>query len=166
MTQRVSHLEMTLRQIIVREGETLSPQQNEDIESLVENCQNDFEQAFPETSFQCCFWEQQLRYNRLNSKSGMRWHPLIIRWCLYIRSKSSKAYDGLRQFLNLPSQRTLYDYSHYTEHGTGFQEKVTEQFVSECIKNSNDNECSQYVGILFDEVRIKADLVYDKHSGE
>ena len=166
MTQRVSDLEMTLRQIIVREGETLSPQQNEDIESLVENCQNDFEQAFPETSFQRCFWEQQLRYNRLNSKSGMRWHPLIIRWCLYIRSKSSKAYDGLRQFLNLPSQRTLYDYSHYTEHGTGFQEKVTEQFVSECIKNSNDNECSQYVGILFDEVRIKADLVYDKHSGE
>ena len=159
MTQRVSDLEMTLRQIIVREGETLSPKQNEDIESLVENCQNDFEQAFPENSFQCCFWEQQLRYNRLSSKSGMRWHPLIIRWCLYIRSV-------LRQFLNLPSQCTLYDYSHYTEHGTGFQEKVTEQFVSECSKNSNDNECSHYVGILFDEVRIKADLVYDIHSGE
>ena len=96
----------------------------------------------------------------------MRWHPLIIRWCLYIRSKSSKAYDGLRQFFNLPSQRILYNLSHYTEHRAGFQEKVTEQFVSECSKNSNDNECSQYVGILFDEIRIKDDLVYDKPSGE
>ena len=165
VAQRVSDLEMALRQVIVREGERLSPQQNEEMNSLVEDSALEFEKAFPENSFQRCFWEEQMRYNRLNSKCGMRWHPLIIRWCLYIRSKSSKAYDGLRHFLNLPSQRTLYDYTHYTEHGTGFQEKVTEQFATECEK-TRDDESSQYVGIVFDEIKIKSDLVYDKHTGE
>ena len=165
MSHRITSLEMKFRQVIIREGESLTPHQNEEVASLVEDCQSEFEKAFPPSSFQRCFWEEQLRYNRLNNKSGMRWHPLIIRWCLYIRSKSSKAYDGLRHFLNLPSQRTLYDYTHYTEHGTGFQENVTEQFVSECNKNCK-NECDNYVGILFDEIKIKSDLVYDKHTGE
>ena len=165
MSSKVSSLEFSLRQLIVREGEVFYHQQNSDIESLVEDSVSEFEKAFPADSFQRCFWEEQLRYNRLSDKKGMRWHPLIIRWCLYIRSKSSKAYDGLRQFLNLPSQRTLYDYSHFTEHSTGFQLNVTKQFVKEVDKWAGD-ESSQYVGILFDEVKVKSDLVYDKHTGE
>ena len=95
----------------------------------------------------------------------MPWHPLIIRWCPYMHSKSSKAYDGLRQFLNLPSQRTLYDYSHFTEHSTGFQLNVTKQFVKEVDRWAGD-QSSQYVGILFDDVKVKSDLVYDKHTVE
>ena len=166
LSGKVSSLEFTLRQMIVREGTVLNQQQNAEILSLVEDSASEFEKAFPADSFQRCFWEEQLRYNRLSDKKGMRWHPLIIRWCLYMRSKSSKAYDGLRQFLNLPSQRTLYDYSHYTEHGTGFQERVTEQFVKESGKWVIEDESAQYVGIIFDEVKVKSDLVYDKHSGE
>lgn len=44
------------------------------------------------------------------SGNGMRWHPMIIRWCLFIRQKSSKAYDAVREagFINLHSTRTLY----------------------------------------------------------
>ena len=45
-------------------------------------------------------------------KRQMRWHPLVIKWCLRMFSKSHAAYDDLREsgFLNLPSGRLLSDY--------------------------------------------------------
>ena len=62
------------------------------------------------------FWEQQLEVASKKDKRGLRWHPLMIRWCLYIRYRSSGAYEALREsgILALPSQRTLRDYTHYT----------------------------------------------------
>jgi len=34
----------------------------------------------------------------------MRWHPMIVKWCLYLRQKSTAAYDALRDsgFIRLP----------------------------------------------------------------
>jgi hypothetical protein len=60
-----------------------------------------------------------MKCNKLKNKASMRWHPSIIRWCLFLRSKSAKAYDGMRAYLPLPSNRTLFDYTHYIDHGTG-----------------------------------------------
>lgn len=56
----------------------------------------------------------------------MRWHPLMIRWCLYLCHQSSKAYETLRQSgcLHLPSQCTLRDYSHCVKAGAGFSTEV------------------------------------------
>lgn len=47
-------------------------------------------ESFPPESFRSLFWQQQR--DALQSKSkGKRWHPLMIRWCLYIRHQSGKA---------------------------------------------------------------------------
>jgi len=45
----------------------------------------------------------------------MKWHPLVIKWSLYLRHLSGKAYELLRKtgYIKLPSQRTLHDYTHY-----------------------------------------------------
>ena len=32
--------------------------------------------------------------------------------------------------------------------------------------DNSDRPWKSYVGLLFDEIKIKEDLVYDKHSGE
>ena len=55
-------------------------------------------------------------------KNGIRWYPLIIKWCLYLRHQSSKAYETFRQSgcIQLPSQRTLRDYSHAVKAGAEF----------------------------------------------
>ena len=44
---------------------------------------------------------------------GMRWHPLMIKWCLYLKSLSTAAYETLRDVIRLPSTRTLLDYTHW-----------------------------------------------------
>ena len=49
----------------------------------------------------------------------------------------------------------------------GFNRDVVDLLKTEASKLgmfTNEHKC--YVGILFDEMKIKADLVYDKHSGE
>lgn len=68
--------------------------------------------AHPEGSFQMLFWKQQQEASKRSAK-GMRWHPLFIKWCIYLRHQSSKAYETLRDSgcIALPSQRTLRDYT-------------------------------------------------------
>ncbi|CAC5374861.1 THAP9 [Mytilus coruscus] len=130
------------------------------------------EKAFPDSNyFQRLFWSEQFKSVNVKSAKGMRWHPMIIRWCLYLRQKSSAAYDALRDsgFITLPSARTLFDYSHYTKCGNGDQPDVLNILKSEAEKKgmyNNDESWRKYVGLLFDEIQVKSELVYDKYSGE
>lgn len=96
----------------------------------------------------------------------MRWHPMIIKWCLFLRHKSATTYSTLRDigFVNLPSTRTLYDYSHCVKSGTGFRAEITNQLITEIHSKSFTDNWQQYVGLLHDEIKIKAHLVYNKHS--
>ena len=59
--------------------------------------------------FMKLFWEQQK--SSQNKGSGVHYHPMIIRFCLSIASKSASAYNELRSsnVLTLPSLRTLRD---------------------------------------------------------
>ena len=99
------------------------------------------------------------------NKKGIRWHPLIIRWCLYLRHQSSKAYDLIRDSgcIALPSQRTLRDYSNAVKAGVGFSEEVDLQLLDAARLKSSPSH--SLVRILIDEMYIKEDLVYNKHDG-
>ena len=94
---------------------------------------------------------------------------MIIRWCLAIRQKSQKAYDTVREagFGTLPSNRTLFDYSHYIKSNLRYNADVMKMLKEEAEKlGMYKEEWRKYVGLLFDEIKIKEDLVYDKNSGE
>ena len=41
------------------------------------------------------FWEEQQKYLK-SSSTGIRYHPMIIRYCLSLAFKSSAAYDEIR----------------------------------------------------------------------
>jgi len=98
-----------------------------------------------------------------NSKS-MRWHPLYIKWCLYLRHLSGKACELPRSSgcIKLPSQRTLHDYTHYIKSQVGFCSEVDKALVDAADLS---NPHSKYVVLVMDEIYIKSDLVYDKHDG-
>ncbi|XP_019856623.1 PREDICTED: uncharacterized protein LOC109585115 [Amphimedon queenslandica] len=50
--------------------------------------------TYSENSFQKLFWDSQLKAVTTPKKS-IRWHPSIIKWCIYLRNKSSSAYESL-----------------------------------------------------------------------
>ena len=99
----------------------------------------------------------------------MKWHPMIIKWCLHMRSKSAKAYDAMKEdgFISLPNSRTLFDYSHCTKALTDFQDDAIDMLINEANLLGLYNEnWKSYVGLLLDEIRIKSGLVYDRFTGE
>ena len=119
--------------------------------------------------FQRLLWEQQQKYKSLKDKRGMRWHPMITKWCIYLKGRSSGTYDALCNsgFISLPSERTLYDYTNITTKGTGYQFDVTDMLYKELYEQKQPlQKHENFVGLLQDEIRIKSDLVYNKHTGE
>ena len=96
----------------------------------------------------------------------MRWDPLMIRWSLYLRHLSSGAYETLREsgVIKLPSQRTLRDYTYHTAATTGFSPDV-DKHLMDTARIDSCPERVKYVIIIMDEMHVKEDLVYDKHTG-
>jgi DNA transposase THAP9 len=153
--------------LIEKNAVKLNESDSAEMVTLVKECEESVLKQFPEDSFQRIFWEQQIQYNKLKKKSSMRWHPTMIRWCLFMKSKSAAAYDGMRSYLCLPSERTLYDYSHYMENGLGVNPRTVEQLIVTAKQlGCFDEEHKSFVGILQDEVKVQTDLVYHKHTGQ
>ena len=51
---------------------------------------------------------------KCKGSTGVRWHPLFVRWCLNITRTSPKAYEMMRSSgIKLPTRRTLNDYTHW-----------------------------------------------------
>ena len=119
--------------------------------------------------FMKLFWEEQQKYLQ-SSKSGIRYHPMVIKFCLLLASKSPAAYEALRfneksqsGVLVLPSQRTLRSYKNYIRPKQGFNKEIIEE-LSEKIKEFSDIE--RFVVLLLDEMKIQENLVWDKYTGE
>ena len=154
----------------IRQGVLLNEQESQDMTVLMNDTEGEVKKAFADpNSFQRLLWEQQRKYNNLKDKRGMRWHPMILRWCIYLKGKSSSTYDSLRNsgFINLPNERTLFDYTNTTTKGIGFQEDVIKMLYNEVYGRKDQvQDFEKIVGLLQDEIKIKSDLVYNKHSGE
>ena len=65
-------------------------------------------------------WEEQQKYLSTSSSKSVRYHPMIIRYCLGLATKSPAIYDEIRfdqktnsGFVILPSRRRLRDYKNY-----------------------------------------------------
>ena len=88
---------------------------------------------------------------------------MLVLWCLHLRMLSSSAYHTLRTVLVLPCGRTLRDYTHYIKEGIGIQPGVTQQLLT-AIKYDTLEDHQKYVSVIFDEMKIKEGLVYNKHQ--
>ena len=65
--------------------------------------------------------------------------------------------------LRLPSTRTLKDYKNFIKPGTGFRQEIVQDLVKMTKEYSNTQ---RYLVLMFDEMKIKSNLVIDKHSDE
>lgn len=116
------------------------------------------------TPFMKLFWQQQKKMFS-SSATGVRFHPMIIRYCLSLAAKSPSCYEELRNsgILVLPSQRTLRDYRNFIRPKRGFHESVLQE-----LKAMTDLyfDVQRYIVLLFDEMKIMSNLVFDKVTGE
>ena len=114
--------------------------------------------------FMKLFWEEQKK-NFDGNKNARVYHPMIIRFCLSLASKSASCYDELRNsnVLILPSRRTLRNYKNAIRPHAGFNYEI----INELLKTATALKGYQrYIVLSFDELKIHENLVYDKHSGE
>ena len=109
------------------------------------------------------FWELQ-KQSATKKGTSNRYHPMVIRFCLSLASKSASTYDELRSsnVLTLPSRRTLRDYKNAVKPHAGFNPAV----IDDLIKTTNPLKgCQRNVVLSLDEMKIHENLVYDKYTG-
>ena len=119
--------------------------------------------------FMKLFCDEQQKYSK-TSKTGRRYHPMIIKYCLNLAAKSTAAYSELRYdsatgfgVLVLPSLRTFGDYRNFIKPKRGFNPYVIKDLKQ---KTEDFSEQEGYVTIIIDEMKFQEDLVWEKNSGE
>ena len=132
--RRVKRLKDSITKMMDKDAVEVNERMNDDLSRLMEDHHQQVTSEFPEDSFQKLFWEQQLKMASTRDARQMRWHPMIIKWCLYLKMISSAAYGAMRRsgFVKLPSERTLRDYTHLFKADTGIQDEVTKQLMRCC----------------------------------
>lgn len=132
------------------------------LSSVMTEFSDDIERKYAPDSFHRLFWTEQMK--AMNTKPTLRrWHPMLIRWCLHLKMLSSSAYNSLRRVLTLPCGRTLQDYTHWIEAESGVQPEVTQQLMQVADIESLP-EWKKCIAVVFDEVKVKEGIVYDKHN--
>ncbi|XP_056003683.1 uncharacterized protein LOC125674046 [Ostrea edulis] len=137
--------------------ETVTNEVGEGLYSSIENNP-------PEDNFLELFWKEQKKAFQSNPK-GMRWHPMMIRFAIFLQYQSSRAYEAIKEsgVLKLPNKSTLRDYTNVITPATGFQPHVFEELRKIAADLPSEK---RFVALLHDEMKIKSDLVYDRRSGQ
>lgn len=97
----------------------------------------------------------------------MRWHPLVIKWCLRIYIKSHTLYEDIRNSggLKLPSGRTLSDYKNFNHSDSGWHIE-TIQMMRKQFDSMKPPRHAKLGQLVFDEVKINEGLVFDQKNWE
>ena len=164
--QAVSKLREKIQQLTQEHGEMVDGSLQSDLLQIMHEKTDIVKNMYPEGSFARLFWEEQLKAATISAKQ-VRWHPVIIKWCLNLKLMCSSAYHALRSsgFIKLPSERTLRDYTHYFKNICGFLIEVDKQLLDEANLTTIP-ESRRYISLVIDEMKIKEGLVYNKYSGE
>ncbi len=173
MRQRIKNAEATISWLkekisdFIDRSDPVDKVLHQDLKSILEENSEAVHESFPEGTFRRVFWDQQFENSKKSNAKQYRWHPLIIKWCLNLKLLSSAAYHAMRSssFITLPSERTLRDYTKYIKSVPGYQPEVVEMLKTE-TKCDELQKCQTYVCLLFDEMKVKEDLVYNKGTGK
>lgn len=167
MLKQINRLKEKLEMAAEDEGVILNEGDHEEMKGILNSEYSSIAKKHSPNSFARLFWEQQLKASNCKNSRQMRWHPTMIKWCLYLRHKSASAYEVLKDSgcVALPSQRTLRDYTHCFNASTGFSNDIDHMLMS-VAKLDKIEEWQKIVGILIDEMYIREDLVYNKHTGQ
>ena len=156
--RRLERLQQKMQQALAVDGVNIQTDVSQDLEDILNG--HDLSPA------QSLFLQQQLKATKAKGPSGVRWHPSMIRFALAIYTASPSAYQAARDsgIIKLPSQRTLFDYTHVNPASKGIDSAVLDN-VFKRIENF-ENEYQKYHVLMCDEMHISKNLVFKKSTGE
>ena len=159
-------LEANFKSLIEKDGIHLEYNDADDISRVFSEVQPIVGKSFPIDSPQQIFWDQQMLHNHLKNRRQMKWHPLVISFALNLKYMSTSVYRAVRNsgIINLPSERTLSDYTHWTSARRGVQLEYVQQFktlMETDILSTEQNQCA----LSMNEMKVKSGLVFSKRTG-
>ena len=94
--KKALRLKKKVQDLIVKKGVEVNKETDQDLRRIMKDSFTIISKKYPENSFRRIFWQQHSQAASLKNQRGVRWHPAMIRWCLYLRHLSGKAYETLR----------------------------------------------------------------------
>ena len=155
MQKKINHMREKLQVAADEKGMLLDEVDHDDFKKLLLSESTKITKKCEKNSFEHLFWEQQMKAAQCRDAPHMRWHPVMIKWCIYFISKSSGMHEALRESgcISLPSQRTLRDYTPCFDVTVGFSNNV-DCMLMDAAKLSTCEDYQKYVGVLIDEMYI------------
>ena len=165
---RVQTLTAKLEEASHQDGIAVDSSTHSDLVTIMSENTANVASSYPENSLPRLFWDQQLKATQHKNGKSMRWHPMMVKWCLYLQHLAGKGYEMLRQSgcLSLPSPRTLRDYTYYNSTTIGFSAATDEELLNVFKANGWSEEWQKVVVVLMDEVYIREEVVFHKHTGQ
>ena len=122
-----------MQRLTKKNGVELETDVHADMQAIVNEMTDAVRKKNSNGSLRRIFWDEQLKALQTKYFRQVHWHPALLKWCLHLKFKSTSAYHALRStgVLTLPSERTLFDYSHYVRGEIGFQAKMNDQLLEE-----------------------------------
>ena len=165
LTQKTLRLQDRIRKDIKEKGIYVEESTSKLLKDIVSS--EVHSPPFEPDSPQFLLWDEQRKQASLKDPRSMRWHPLMIRWCLSIYLKSPGTYKFMRStpFIQLPCIKTLSKYINFTDPGCGFNPDIISRLASQVgLPDITDSE--RYINLCFDEMKVKSGLVYNKSTGQ
>ena len=165
--RKVDQLKAKVTTLTERDGIVVDENLDKDLREIMTDNTDEILKKYRADSFEYVFWEQQKEAASQKQRCQIRWHPMMVRWCLHLKFISSSAYDALRSsgIIILPSECKLRNYSNWMPAKPGFSADVDRQLMKEA-KIAEIPEYKKYVCLTFDEVKVKEGLIYNKESME
>ena len=102
LNRKVQKMEKKLEEILETHGSTLDEELHNDMKSIMAENAQSIADKHPNDTFARVFWEQQMKASSLSDARQMRWHPAMIKWCIYLRHrlvrKSVSAYTQKQNY--------------------------------------------------------------------
>lgn len=81
-----------LSSVMEKNSVVVGEEMSDDLKAIMESEGRKATESEGCTSFQRIFWEQQVLAASKKNPRGMRWHPLMVKWCIYLRYQSQGVY--------------------------------------------------------------------------
>lgn len=94
--RQVDQLKLQIKKLTEVNGICLDKDMDADMRTIMNEHDDSICASHSPQSFEYIFWKQQRESMELKDARQMRWHPMMIKWCMNLRMLSSSCYNALR----------------------------------------------------------------------